>query len=302
MRVGVIHNRKSYRNRQAGGAPALPPDVLSAMPDKAEELSAILRGFADQGVEILVIDGGDGTVRDVLRRAHEIFAGRLLRLVVIPSGKTNALALDLGARPGWSLETALASSRTAERAPIEVFRDNPAKPAHRGFVFGAGAFVTATEAAGRAHKLRLIDSLAVGVVLTGAAGRALFGSADDPWRAGVPMIVRRDDGEAREAARFLLLATTLQRLPLNLKPFGPPRPGMKVLEVAAPPRRLAAAIPPILKGREPAWLEAAGYRRFEADTVRLSMERKFVLDGEAYAGGELTLKRGAPLTFIVPDA
>lgn len=304
IRAGLILNPRSRRNRAAGRAePPAREGVLSAAPATRAALTAALAEFAAAKVDLLVIDGGDGTVREVLTCAAEPFGARLPPLAVLPSGKTNALALDLGAPRGWSLDAALESARAARiarRRPIDVFRAGDPAPLGRGFLFGAGVFVRATELAQRTHRLGAFDDLAIGLTLAAALTRTLFGGARGPWRVGEAMRLKVDGGAAEALQLSLLLASTLERLPLDLKPFGPAAEGLKALTVAAPPRRLAAALPPLLAGRSPAWLEPAGYRRLRPQSLELSLPSGFVLDGELFPGGDLTVRAGAPLAFVVP--
>ena len=302
LRAGVIVNTRSHRNKGEAKARTL-EGVATAHPTSPAELDATLSDYARRGVQLLVVDGGDGTVRDVLTRATRHFTGGMPKLAVLPSGKTNALALDLGAPRGWTLEAALAAAdlrRTALRSPLEVWRGSAAHPELRGFLFGTGAFVRATQAAQRAHGIGLFDTVAVGATLASSVARTVFGRDGEGWRAGDPMRLELDDAPAESAAKFMVMASTLERLPLGARPFGTPRPGAKLLTVQAPPKRLLAAVPIMLAGRDPAWLEAAGYRRADMDEMRLSIDADFVLDGEIYPGGDLTLRRGAPLTFVTP--
>ena len=294
MRAGVIHNPRAHARRggraplDAGGAPV-------AEPSTPEALREVLRAWAALGVTRLVVDGGDGTVRDVLGALPEAWGPEPPELAVLPSGKTNALAHDLGIPRGWTAAAALSARRTVARSPLEVVRMDGTAPVRRGFLWGAGAFTDAVAMAQHLHAAGLFGGLAVGAALAAAGARALFGSPTESWRAGRPM---RVDGE--EGARFLLLASTLERLPLGLKPFGAPRPGLKLLDVAAPPRRLAAALPVVLGGGDRPWLTAAGYRRVQVQAVRLSTCAPFILDGELFEGGDLLLRRGAPVTFVTP--
>lgn len=301
MRAGLIRNPTAYRNRGAR-LPSAPEGLLAAEPGSHAELEAVLAGFADAGVELLLIESGDGTIRDVLSRIPGAFGPRWPRLAIVPAGKTNALALDLGVRLGVTseqvLRAALGGARLKRRSPIEVFRGQAGQAALRGYVFGAGAFVHATERADRTHRLKLIDDLAVGVILTSSALAALTGRSRSSWSR--PVRIGVDGGPDEEAQRFLLLASTLKRFPLNLRPFGEAREGLKLLQVSAPPRRLVRAIGPILSGSWPAWLGEAGYSRSDCEEIRLHLPGGFVLDGEVYPGGEVTLRQGPALEFVVP--
>jgi hypothetical protein len=301
IRAGVIRNRMSHRNRRVTPSPP-PDDVLDIVPEDESELFGGLRHMASEGVNLVIVDGGDGTVREVLTRLPEAFGGRIPRLAVSPNGKTNALALDLGVPLGASLERLMNAARDGGRIKrrhcLEVLRPGLALPERRGFLFGLGAFLRGTELAQRTHASGFIDNAAIGLTLAGAVAKTLFGGPDELWRRGVPVRASFDGWTPR--ARFILMASTLERLPLGLKPFGEPREGLKLLSVDAPPRRLLRAIPAILAGRQAAWLSASGYRREGVTEFALDFADDFVLDGEVFEGGDLSVRQGPELEFVVP--
>jgi hypothetical protein len=301
IRAGLIWNGNSHRNRGQGRAP-LPEDVLDICPEEPSHLMAALRRFAAEGMELVVIDGGDGTVREVLTRLPEAFDGRLPRLAVLPNGKTNALALDIETPLGTVLEQILAAAEagkpTKRRQCLEVVRAGQSEPERRGFLFGVGAFVRATKLAQKHHGRGLFDDAAVGVTLAGALVRTVLGGAGDRWRRGQP--ARFSLGGEGVRPWFLVMASTLKRFPLGFKPYGEPREGLKVLSVEAPPRRLLRALPVIVRGQDASWLAECGYRRADVEAFELEFDGDFVLDGEPYAGGVLTVRRGPELEFVIP--
>ena len=304
IRTGLIHNPRSRRNRAAAQPPGALNGILVESPHDRAELDQALAYFAQARVELLIIDGGDGTVREVLTRAPAHFGTGLPTLAVLPSGKTNALAFDLGAPRRWTLEAALQSAgagRLAYRRPLEVLRDGSDTPLVRGFIFGAGAFVKGVDLAQRAHKLGAFEGLAVGLTMGAASIQTLFGGPRSGWRSGDPMQLRFDDAEPKETAIALLLASTLNRLPLGVQPFGRKHHGgMRALAVDAPPKRLHAALVPLLTGRDAPWLEPAGYLRREIEEMQVRLDASFVLDGETFAGGDLPVRAAPPLAFVVP--
>lgn len=301
MRVGVICNPKSHRNHgavyAAGAANA--SRVSVAAPRTHGDLNRALAGFAEARIDVLVIDGGDGTVRDVLTGAGMIWKERLPTVAVIPSGRTNALAIDLDLPTDWSIDDALASvldGRIVKRRPLEVTRAGNSAPL-RGFLFGAGAFVTGTELALANRPAGAFSSMMVGMAIGKAVLNTLFGDDAGRWRAGMPMRLHVEGATPEEARRYLLLASTLGRLPMGLKIFGRGTGGMRLLDIDGPPKRILAALPPVLTGRADAWLARQGYRRRDVELFDLDMESDFVLDGERFAGGSLTVRRGSPISF-----
>ena len=301
--IGVILNGKAHHHLRDGlPRVEVPANVSRAAPTSRAELDRVLRGWAVRGMETLVVSGGDGTIRDVLTAAARHFPA-MPRVALVPSGKTNALAMDLGVPRGWTLEQAIRSAshgRVVTRAPIVIGRrDSGESPLH-GFLLGAGAFVRATTLAQDTHRLGAFNGLAVGLTLTGAVAQTLFGGRDNVWRRGDAMRIELADGRVLDRSMYILLASTLERLPLGVKPFGRVRAGLKLLGVDAPPRALAATLPAVLAGAEASWLAARGYRRADTRQLRLNLQSKFVLDGELYEGGDLTIDEGQPIEFLVP--
>lgn len=304
IHAGVIRNLKSHRNRAA--APAdMPPGVLEVAPGEPDELYDALEWFARSGVDLVVIDGGDGTIRDVLSRVSRAYGDQLPKFAVLPSGKTNALALDLGVPLGTSVEAMLKAAqkgavRSKSRACLEVIREGATEPEFRGYIFGLGAFVRGTELAQKTHGLGFFDNAAVGLTIASAGLRTLLGGPNDPWRRGERAALSQGGRPWEDHSWFLVLASTLKRFPMGLQPFGEPHEGLKVLTVDAPPKRLWSAVPEILHGSTEPWLERAGYRRFDVPELRIACQGDFVLDGEIYPGGDLTLRQGPELEFLLP--
>ena len=74
----------------------MPARVLVAAPSTQEALAETLTDFAKAGIELLVIDGGDGTIRDVLTRRGQRLGRRWPTIVDHPVGQDQRA----GARPG----------------------------------------------------------------------------------------------------------------------------------------------------------------------------------------------------------
>lgn len=301
--IGVILNGRAHRNR-GGERPARPPlrSIHWARPQSPGQLAQALKRFARARIETLVIDGGDGTLRDVLSAAPACFAAGLPRIALVPSGKTNALARDLGIPRRWGLEDAIAATARpslGRRCPLELTRAGQVAPFAHGFLFGAGAFVEATMLGQAAHRAGAFGNLAVGMAVASAIGQTSFGGRVNPWRQGEAMAVWLDGGEQHRAPLYLAMISTLERFPLALRPFGPPRPGLKYLGMAAPPRWALVKLAGMLFGLAGYAVNRWGIRCCDPATLRIAPER-FVLDGEVFAGGPLIVRAGSPIDFVVP--
>lgn len=296
MRLGVIRNPLSRRNA-AGGRPALP--LPTAEPRGIAALHHALAAFRADGVHTVAIDGGDGTVREVMTAL--VALDWRPRLVILPAGKINLIAGDVGcARPCADHLARLAGgpARTRRR---RLLRLDHGGGTSFGMLLGAAGFRLAWEMANRhLHPHGLASRAAVAAALAWS----LAGAGRGALAEGEPMRVSLGQDAPVAGNRFLLLATTLDRLMLGLWPFWDSGgTGLRLLDVAAPPRRLLAALPALVRGRPAPWMAAAGYRSGRAEQVELEMRGPAILDGEPFfpgADGRLTLSLGPEMEFLRP--
>lgn len=308
--VGVIRNPRSHRNK--GLVPELSdsPNVLTRTPRTRRALAQDLADFAAAGVGLLVVDGGDGTVRDVLTCGALTFGNSWPHMAVLPKGKTNALAVDLGLPSGWGLQdalTALDAGNTIVKRPLIVSAADGRPGAQvMGFILGAGIFRTATNAGQVAHKFGAFDSVAVGVTAIAGIIQAMFGIGSGPWRRTTPMELSL--GEERvpvphsafgtPGRRYVVLMSTLGHFPLGIRPFGREPQDINYLLVDEPLRRIVAMTPMILAGRGGENLDRLGVHKGHAQSMVLSVGDAFILDGEAFPEGEYSIALGPPLRFV----
>ena len=110
-----------------------------------------------------------------------------------------------------------------------------------------------------------------------------------------------DSGRGGPDTRYLLLASTLDRFPLGIKPFGPHKQGLMIALVDAPLRRIMGLIPLLATGAHWAGLSRLGAHRISLDEdLSLEIGDRFILDGEYFPAGRYVLRQGAPLRFVVP--
>ncbi len=314
--VGVIYNPRSHRNQGADFDCGLCPHVHIAQPSARAQLPEALAEFAARGIDLLVINGGDGTVRDVLTCGQKIFGDDWPTLAVLPKGKTNALTVDLGIPDDWTLQDAIdAHGRGGRtwRRPMAVSRAHPGdKPGDAakvaGFILGAGAFTTSIRAGQSAHKLGAFNSMVVGVTAVWALLQSLFASRSNPWRKGARMRIglgvadapMAHSGHGDPAMRQLLFASTLERLPAGINPFGALRTGLKLVAVDQITRRTTALVPLVVMGKLRNGLRERGIHQLAASQFTLSIDDQFILDGEAFPAGDYRVEQGPELAFVTP--
>jgi len=305
-RIAVISNPRSHRNKHR--PLDVPKGVRVEEPRTRPDLRSLLARLSQDGVELLIVAGGDGTVRDVLTCGADIWGDDQPIIGVLPCGKTNALAIDLGVPDEACIADLVAAwerGRIAARPPIEITRKGESKSV-LGFLFGGGAFVDATELAQSTHRWGAVNNLAVGLSIFGAVSSTFFGSDKSSWRAGKRMAiefadvcgVRHDAALNSERSRFIFLASTMERLPLGLRIFGERRAGLKSLVVDAPPRRFLRNFIAIMRGIDKPRMERDGVHRVDAREIAIGIDGGFVLDGEQFPAGDYVLREGAPIRFV----
>lgn len=314
--VGVIYNPRSHRNLGADFDCGLCPHVHIAQPRARAQLPEALADFAARGIDLLVVNGGDGTVRDVLTCGQAIFGDDWPVVAVLPKGKTNALTVDLGIPDDWTLQDAIDAldhGTRIWRRPMAVSAIDDAGQAGgvsrvAGFILGAGAFTTSIRAGQSAHKLGAFNSMVVGLTALWALLQSLFASRANPWRRGAKMRVGLGTADAPMAhsghgdpdMRQILFASTLERLPAGIRPFGTLKTGLKLVAVDQISRRTTALIPLVLMGKVRNGLRERGIHQLTASQFTLSIDDQFIMDGEAFPAGDYRIEQGPELAFVAP--
>ncbi|MXO86048.1 hypothetical protein GRI38_08410 [Altererythrobacter aurantiacus] len=314
-RIGIIFNPKSHGNRKRSHETALAhadrDNIALVSPVDRDDIRQVLREFAEQGIDYLIVDGGDGTVRDVLTAGMPVFEERWPALAVLPRGKTNALTDDLGIPEDWTVAdavSALENGFEAERRPLIIARRDGMRSPVAGFIMGAGSFTTGVRVAQDAHRLGAFGGLAVALTAVWGALQTIFGTNRNDWRRGVAIDIRLQpgdlplvhSGQGEHSRRSIMLASTLWSMPLGLAVFGKRRPGLKLAVIDRPRRLIWAIMPALLRGWEPGWLGSWGYHRVDSEGFDIALDDEFILDGEIFPAGSYRVEQGPPLRFQTP--
>lgn len=319
IQLGLIRNPRSRRNRGGGDEFRDRASVwlghLFAEPQSRPELLEILRDFARREVGLVVIDGGDGTVREILTALPQAFGKNLPGVTILASGNANLIAADVGTggRGPKALQNLLRSAaqgrlgRHIQRRPVlEVSWPGDEQAPLRGMFFGAGAF---TRAIGLAQAQVLSRGVSYGpsVALTilSSIAKVMRGAEREAWLAGSPMGLATDGLEGPAGSRFVVLATTLHKLIFGIWPFWNEGPApLHYLDVGGHPPRVLRAAASLLRGQPASWLRRVpDYRSGSATILDLALGEAFVLDGELYQpgpAGRIRIQAGPLIDFVVP--
>ena len=301
-RLAVISNPRSQRNRKGALEDLKHVAAHEGIRHEAlwdfEDLGPMIVNMIRRGVDVIAVNGGDGTVQAVLTElGRRDLNDHAPKLAVLAGGMTNVIAKDVGlaGTPAKGLKRLLAGEATYEvKRPLIGLVLRPHEPAVYGMFFGAAGFYQAVKLANeRVRTHGVADNLASASTLVLSLCRLLFGrvNADDPLYRGEPMSIAFDDEHCTEKPYLLLIATTLHRLILGLSPFWDSAhvsPAthtgrtIRYTSVDFPPKRLARAIVPVLRGRPKDWMGEEGYRSGSVDTMTLGIKSPVVLDGEVF--------------------
>src|SRR5690349_20661727 len=101
-------------------------DIFHYEVEEVDQIAQAMRTIARVRPRVIVLNGGDGTVQAALTELHQggHFCGHPPPVAVLPNGKTNLIAQDLGANgdPIAALEQVLEIART-DMAPHIVERE-----------------------------------------------------------------------------------------------------------------------------------------------------------------------------------
>lgn len=253
------------------------------------DIPGALAMFAEAGIALLVINGGDGTIQATLSSlVNDRPFGTVPPIAVLPGGKTNMIAADLGARgkPAKLLARLLASpGRTARgiatRRLITLDTGDGAPP-RVGMFFGtAGVIKGILWTRHQVHRLPLPAKIAHFLAIVRLVFSALTGIFLEPLNSG-PQFLHAGDGRRIRARFSLVLGTTLDRLLFRLRPFGREGEGaikFSAIEAGGGPMRRALFA--LLTGRYgKGGVDGLHVGRF--DSLTIEGEESVTLDGEIY--------------------
>ncbi len=306
--VTLLRNPHSTRNRRSRPARQAPAGVRVIDCARLEELSPRLREAHEAGTDVLLIDGGDGTVREVLTRLPDIWGARMPAIGIVPRGNTNLIARQGGAVTAPDALAEIVRRRAAglalvrrRLAMLKVEWPDLQRPPLRGFMLGWGLYVDATRIA-RAE-LGVVGPAQIPFAIAKMLRRMMFGTEGRRMRQGIAAAITADGAALADGRRLIGLATSLgRRLLVGLNPFWGEGTGpIRWLDVQAPGRRLLAALPFALTGRPRRWMRRAGYHSGRARRFELALDTEFIMDGDFFPppiGGPLTITAEEQITFI----
>jgi diacylglycerol kinase family enzyme len=313
--VALLSNPRSTGNRallpRVRAYCARNPDIFHYEVEEIGQIPDAMRTIARVSPKVLIINGGDGSVQAALTELHggRYFGETPPPVAVLPNGKTNLIALDLGAQgdPLQALEriVELAQSDLAphivQRELIALSHGVDSRPVLGMFLGGAGLADSILFCRTKLYPLGLPNGIshvltALAVIMSVVLGiRAAF---LPPRPAPVSVSLNRG---GQFSGRFtLLIVTTLERLLLGSKAEGDTG-RLKLMAVEQGPATLFRAVLASIRGRL-GRNRLQGVHIEQGDEIEIAGERSnVILDGELFeasAGKPIVLRTTPPVPFL----
>jgi len=295
VRIGLLNNLRAGRSgRQVSRILEVLddyPEVHHVETDSVRCVPEAFASLASQNPELLILNGGDGTLQYAVTR---ILCQRefqdLPMVAPMRGGRTNMSAVDLGAHadPAAGLRALLEDARNGQLSRriahrpllrVETLR-HPGL--NYGFFFGAGMI---HRAIALTHELfppgRSQGAFGAGLVTAGLIARACVNRRDGvltPDKAQIAL-----DGELVDSGEFsLIIASGLRRLFWRMNPFwGDQKGPVRFTAIASGSRRTGIASLGILRGKPRGFVTPdAGYTSRNVDRAELRTSCGFTVDGE----------------------
>ena len=318
LRIGILNNPLSGGNRRGlnkirKAAAATQPEVLQCEVQTPSDVSETLADFARREVNIVVVNGGDGTVQAALTAIfHHCSYETKPTLAVLPSaGTTSMIAGDVGLKGSrmGALQRLFSWARTnndsaamIQRPVLKVQVPSLNAPIY-GMFFGTAVIYQATHfCLQKVHTRGIRGETGAGVALARFLWAVVL--KDRNIVSSVPITIGLNQNAPQQKRYLLVLITTLQRLFLGLRPFwgSEPKP-LHYTAVDAHHRQFLRALPSAMRGRKSRQLTPAnGYVSHNIDEARLTLDSGFNLDGELYKPdsklGPVVVSYGGQASFL----
>jgi hypothetical protein len=288
-------------------------DIFHYEVERANQIGEAMATIARVNPKLLVINGGDGTVQAALTELYNggHFGDNPPPVSVLPSGKTNLIALDLGAGgdPVVALGRLLELAQS-DLGPHIVAREMIAlsggvtgsQPVIGMFLGGAGLADIMLYCRNRIYPLGLPNGVSHVITAVAVLMCQLFGvraSFLPPEPAQLSISLRREGVIKRRFS--LMFVTTLEKILLS-SDMGAHRAGsLKFVAVEQRPWSLLRAFAASLMGRL-GTSKMAGLHVENADEISIEGDdSSVILDGETFRAGigkPILLRSALPLSFV----
>lgn len=316
LHVGLLSNPLSGGNRKGLDAIHRALDgqehVIHHTVQTPEEVAAAVVDCAGRHVDVIAVNGGDGTIQAVLTALlHRQVFEHMPLLALLRSGTDSVIPADVGLRGTREkgLRKLLNWTRARDGSNVIVKRSimrvqpAPDQEPRYGMIFGAAIVYQATQFCHRRiHSLGLRGGLAPGLTMARFLLAVL--SKNRKYVRPVPITIELDHNQPQQHDYLVVVISTLERLFLGIDPFWGAGTGpLRFSAVAARPKHLLRAMPALMRGRTHRHATPQnGYYSKNAEKIELTMDTQFTLDGQIYKPdpqlGPVVVENGGQASFL----
>ncbi len=317
--VALLSNPRSTGNRallpRVREYCAAHPDIFHYEVEDVDQIGQAIRTIALVSPRVVVINGGDGTVQAALTELYSggHFGGSPPPVAVLPNGKTNLIALDLGAegdpikalqRVIELVETGQLEDHVVQRQLISLDSGGEARPVLGMFLGGAYLADVMLYCRHRIYPLGLPNGLSHFLAAILGLFALLFGLGGGRLppkpEAMTVSLIRQGEFKGKFS---LLIVTTLEKLLLSIRTndAGGESGQMKLLAVERGVGALARMLGATWRGTL-GQNQLDGVHFQQGDEIRIEGSRSnVILDGEIFQatnGMPIILTSTQPVPFL----
>ena len=316
MRIGLLNNLRAGRsNPEVRRILRLLddyPDVAHVETTSVRSVPEALASLARQDVELLVVNGGDGTLQYTLTQMLTTDDFPSIPMVApLRGGRTNMTAMDLGAHrnPVRGLQQILKAADSGslrERVvsrPIVRVASSGREQVQYGMFFGAGIIHRAISLVHRIFPPgKSQGAFGASVVTAALIAKMVLHPTDGILTPDKAQIVI-DRERAYSGEFYMLIASSLQRLFSRLNPYWGQGPGgMRFTSLSSSAHHVGRAVAGVARGKPRSWVTPEkGYVSANAERVELRLDCGFTIDGEIFEpipDEVVTLSADRRVTFV----
>ena len=314
--VGLLSNPYSGGNRKGLASVravlSTYPQVFHREAHQPIDVASALNDFARMEVNLVIINGGDGTIQAVLTTLYrEKIFENLPILAVLKAGTSSMIAGDVGLKGpqtqalrkllAWVHDRA-AEARVSQRQILRVQVAFDKEPIYGMFFGTAGIYQGVQFCNNRLNRRGFRGKWAPGLTIAMFLLAVAFRRGN--YVVPVPISVSLDQNPPDRQHWFLMMISTLERLFFGMRPYWGIEAGpLRYTAVHAKPLYLLRALPALMGGRKSRYgTRKNGYFSHNVQQVQLNLNSGFTLDGELFEAraqsGPVVVQNGGPARFV----
>lgn len=307
IKIGVITNPHSKLNRKNPSRPRRLAYILGEqgvfeMTESVDHLQQVAENFLDKNIDVLAINGGDGTISHTLSAFIKVYGDKPLpKVALLKGGTMNVTAVNLGIKGGPEELLSLLLEKTSLSEKLEVVSVPSIHVNHNyGFIYADGTSANILKEFYK-KKTGSLGAVWLGVRIWASA---LFNTAfaKSLIKSSSVELISEDYSTAHNSLG--VFASTIKKLPLGLPIFCHAGKGdshnIHALSVLVEPQKLRWKFLQVIFSKTLGRSTVKESFICEHLKVRVAENFLYTIDGELYEsdGKDVEIQRGPVIEFV----